>query len=42
VRLPADIPDHVLTHLAGIVVRGQTLRISRAERGKPSGKPRRR
>jgi ATP-dependent RNA helicase DeaD len=42
VRLPADIPDHVLTHLAGIVVRGQALRISRAERGKPSGKPRRR
>lgn len=42
VRLPADIPEHVLTHLAGIVVRGQPLRISRAERGKPAGKPRRR
>jgi len=42
VRLPADIPDHVLTHLAGIVVRGQALQITRARSDKPSGKPRRR
>ncbi len=29
VRLPAQIPDHVLKHLAGIVVRGQPLAIKR-------------
>jgi ATP-dependent RNA helicase DeaD len=42
VRLPANIPEHVLTHLAGIVVRGRTLQISRARSDKPMGKPRRR
>jgi ATP-dependent RNA helicase DeaD len=42
VRLPANIPEHVLTHLAGIVVRGRPLQISRARSDKPMGKPRRR
>ena len=42
VRLPAQIPDHVLTHLAGIVVRGQPLAIKRitADTMKGGKKPR--
>jgi ATP-dependent RNA helicase DeaD len=34
VRLPAQIPDHVLKHLAGIVVRGQPLAIKRIKADK--------
>ena len=38
VRLPAQIPDHVLRHLAGIVVRGRPLAIQRIAAYKGSGK----
>jgi ATP-dependent RNA helicase DeaD len=34
VRLPAAIPDHVLKHLSGIVVRGQRLDIKRIKAAK--------
>ena len=34
VRLPAQIPEHVLKHLAGIVVRGQPLAIKRIKPAK--------
>jgi ATP-dependent RNA helicase DeaD len=34
VRLPAAIPDHVLKHLSGIVVRGQPLDIKRIKAAK--------
>lgn len=39
VRLPAQIPDHILKHLAGIVVRGRPLAIKRiapAKKGRAS------
>ncbi|MFM7625740.1 MAG: DEAD/DEAH box helicase [Gammaproteobacteria bacterium] len=46
VRLPAEIPEHVLQHLAGIIVRGRPLEIRRLEAfkgpGKGPGKGRRR
>ena len=38
VRLPAEIPDHVLRHLAGIVVRGQPLAIQRLAGHQPHPK----
>ncbi len=38
VRLPAQIPDHVLRHLAGIVVRGRPLAIQRIAAYKGPGK----
>ena len=37
VRLPAEIPGHVLQHLAGIVVRGRTLDIHRVQAFKGPG-----
>ena len=39
VRLPAQIPDHILKHLSGIMVRGRPLEIKRigaAKKGRPS------
>jgi ATP-dependent RNA helicase DeaD len=38
VRLPAQIPDHVLRHLAGVVVRGRPLAIQRIAAYKGHGK----
>jgi ATP-dependent RNA helicase DeaD len=38
VRLPAQTPDHVLRHLAGIVVRGRPLAIQRIAAYKGHGK----
>ena len=38
VRLPAEIPEHVLQHLSGIIVRGRPLDIHRVEAFKGPGK----
>jgi ATP-dependent RNA helicase DeaD len=38
VRLPAEIPEHVLQHLSGIIVRGRPLDIRRIEAYKGPGK----
>ena len=38
VRLPAEIPDHVLRHLADIIVRGRPLAIQRVMAHKGHGK----
>jgi ATP-dependent RNA helicase DeaD len=38
VRLPAEIPEHVLRHLAGIIVRGQPLAIQRIREHAGPGK----
>jgi ATP-dependent RNA helicase DeaD len=41
VRLPAAIPEHVLKHLAEVVVRGQRLDIRLVKANKGPGKKRR-
>ncbi|MFZ9667225.1 MAG: DbpA RNA binding domain-containing protein, partial [Steroidobacteraceae bacterium] len=41
VRLPADIPEHVLQHLAKVVVRGRPLDIALVKASRGPGKKRR-